>query len=120
MRVNYAMVFVQNMDRAVAFYRDVVQLPLKFQSPGWTEFATEGATLALHLADAGAEGTARVPAAHPGMCRPGFSTRNLDEFHGRMTANKVMCIQEPTSMHGSRIAQYADPDGLAFYVGEER
>jgi catechol 2,3-dioxygenase-like lactoylglutathione lyase family enzyme len=36
------------MKQAVAFYRDVMGLPLKFETPGWTEFATEGATLALH------------------------------------------------------------------------
>src|SRR5450631_2867304 len=48
MRVNYAIVFVSDMSRSVRFYRDVVGLPLKFESPGWTEFATDGATLALH------------------------------------------------------------------------
>jgi len=50
MRLNYAIVFVSDMKRAVSFYRDVLGLPLRFDSPGWTEFATEGATLALHLA----------------------------------------------------------------------
>lgn len=42
MRVNYAIVFVSDMKRAVSFYRDVIGLPLRFESPGWTEFATEG------------------------------------------------------------------------------
>jgi lactoylglutathione lyase len=42
MRVSYAIVFVSDMQRSVAFYRDVIGLPLQFQSPGWTEFATEG------------------------------------------------------------------------------
>ena len=42
MRVNYAIVFVSDMKRAVSFYRDVLGLPLKFESPGWTEFATDG------------------------------------------------------------------------------
>ena len=49
MRVSYAIVFVNDMKRSVSFYRDVVGLPLKFETPGWTEFATEGATLALHV-----------------------------------------------------------------------
>ena len=40
MRVNYAIVFVSDMKRSVAFYRDVVGLPLKFDSPEWSEFAT--------------------------------------------------------------------------------
>jgi catechol 2,3-dioxygenase-like lactoylglutathione lyase family enzyme len=44
MRINYAIVFVSDMKQAVAFYRDVMGLPLKFETPGWTEFATEGAT----------------------------------------------------------------------------
>lgn len=48
MRVNYAIVFVSDMKRAVSFYRDVIGLPLGFESPAWTEFATDGAILALH------------------------------------------------------------------------
>ena len=51
MQVNYAIVFVSDMQRSVSFYRDILGLPLKFESPGWTEFATEGATLALHHLD---------------------------------------------------------------------
>ena len=72
MRVNYAMVFVADMDRAVAFYRDVVGLPLRFQSPHWTEFETDGATLALHPAEAVATSTQQGPRA--GACRPGSAS----------------------------------------------
>jgi catechol 2,3-dioxygenase-like lactoylglutathione lyase family enzyme len=42
MRVNYAIVFVSDMKRAVSFYQDVLGLPVKFESPGWTGFATMG------------------------------------------------------------------------------
>jgi catechol 2,3-dioxygenase-like lactoylglutathione lyase family enzyme len=51
MRVSHAIVFVGDMNRSVEFYRDTVGLTLRFQSPGWTEFATDGATLALHAAE---------------------------------------------------------------------
>jgi predicted enzyme related to lactoylglutathione lyase len=37
-----------------------------------------------------------------------------------MTENGVRCIREPEEVFGARIAQYADPDGLAFSVGEDR
>lgn len=47
-RVNYVIVFVSDMDRSITFYQDVLGLPLRFKSPGWTEFATDGATVALH------------------------------------------------------------------------
>jgi len=34
--------------KAVKFYRDVLGLTVKFESPGWSEFATGETTLALH------------------------------------------------------------------------
>jgi lactoylglutathione lyase len=108
--VNYAIVFVSDMKRAVPFYRDVLGLPLKFESPGWTEFATGGATLALHTSDG-------TPA---GRCQPGLSVSNLDEFHKKMVLGNVPCAQEPTAIFGVRIAKYLDPDGLAISVGEDR
>ncbi|PYR88044.1 MAG: hypothetical protein DMF84_29720 [Acidobacteria bacterium] len=107
MRVSYAIVFVRDMKRAVAFYRDVIGLPLKFESPGWTEFATEGATLALHAGD------------DAGRCRPGLNVPNLDDFHRKMIENHVTCVQPPKETFGARIAQYVDPDGLEFSVAEE-
>src|SRR5262245_28003488 len=120
MRLTYAIIFVSDMKRSVSFYRDVVGLPLRFESPEWTEFATDGATLALHASEAPAakeENPLKVP---PGRCRPGLSVANLDEFHKRMLEKKVTCIQEPKETFGARIAQYLDPDGLAISVSEER
>jgi lactoylglutathione lyase len=116
MRINYAIVFVSDMNRSVAFYRDVLGLPLKFQTPGWTEFATEGATLALH-----AEKKAGAPAdGVPGTCRTGFQVPDIDAFHARMLEHDVPCVQEPTAVFGTRVAQYADPDGMVFGIGEGR
>jgi lactoylglutathione lyase len=120
MRVNYAIVIVSDMSRAVAFYRDVVGLPLRFESPFWTEFATDGATLALHPSDSpdpARDDPSRLPA---GRCRPGLSVPNLDEFHARMVQQNVPCTQPPTESFGARIAQYVDPDGLSISVSEQR
>lgn len=117
MRVSYAIVFVSDMKRAVSFYRDVLGLTLRFESPGWTEFATVGATLALHASRSADLDQDDLP---PGRCRPGLSVANLDEFHRRMIENEVRCIQEPKEVFGARVAQYVDPDGLTISVGEER
>jgi catechol 2,3-dioxygenase-like lactoylglutathione lyase family enzyme len=117
MKLNYAIIFVSDMKRAVAFYRDVLGIALRFESPHWTEFATEGATLALHAAKAaGSDG----PREAAGSCRPGLSVPKLDEFHKRMIEKGVPCVQEPKEVFGARIAQYADPDGLVISVSEER
>lgn len=118
--MNYAIVFVSEMKRAVSFYRDVLGLPLRFESPGWTEFATEGATLALHASETSKsdkDDPLHVPA---GRCRPGLRVPDLDGFHKRMIEHGVPCIQEPTEVFGARVAQYVDPDGLGISVGEDR
>ena len=121
MRVSYAIVFVSDMARAVSFYRDVVGLPLRFESPSWTEFETEGATLALHTSEQKASASeSKTHDRLAGHCRPGLSVPNLDEFHRRMIERRVPCLQEPKEVFGARIAQYLDPDGLAISVSEER
>ena len=118
MRLNYAIVFVSDMTRSVAFYRDVIGLPLKFESPGWSEFVTGEATLALH---AGEGASSAAEEGHPpGRCHPGLAVPDLDAFHKKMMGMKVRCLQPPRDAFGARIAQYADPDGLAISVGEER
>ena len=119
MLIKYTIVFVGNMARSVVFYRDVMKIPLKFESPEWTEFVTEGAILALHLADAPSFPEKSGSPIAPGQCSPGFSVKNLDRFHHRMVDKNVKCIQEPKSVFGTRIAQYLDPDGLSISVGEE-
>lgn len=46
-KISVVLIGVKDMDRAVKFYRDVLGLPLKFQTDEYTEFATHGAVLAL-------------------------------------------------------------------------
>ena len=120
MRINYAVVFVSDMSRSVVFYRDVLGIPLKFESPGWTEFLTEGSTLALHKSDGPAAAENNPQAEPAGTCRTGFQVPDLDEFHERMVKNNVPCAQEATETFGVRIAQYVDPDGMVFSVSEAR
>ena len=118
MRLSYAIVFVSDMARAVTFYRDVVGLPLRFESPSWTEFNTEGATLALHASQTGPKRDSEQHWA--GQCRPGLSVPDLDQFHQRMIEHNVPCLQAPKETFGARIAQYVDPDGLAISISQEK
>lgn len=118
--LNYAIVFVADMERSVAFYRDVFGLPLRFESPEWTEFSTAGATLALHKARGAGPVGAGEDIAAAGRCRPGLSVDNLDEFHSRVVEKGAECVQAPKVEFGAKIAQYLDPDGLAVSVGENR
>ena len=102
MQLVYAIKYVADMDKAVAFHRDILGLNLSFTSPFWTEFETGGTTLALHAAD---------EVHKPGSVQLGFRAEDLDAFYAAREANGVTFTQEPTAMHGMRIARFRDSEG---------
>ena len=103
MKLNYVIEFVADMDRAVKFYRDVLGLSLKFQSPGWSEFSTGETSLGLHPA------SEKNPA---GSIELGFNVTNLEEFHQEMTAKGVQFSMPPTKQDfGGILAQFIDSEG---------
>jgi lactoylglutathione lyase len=115
-KLRYVILFVSDMERSVAFYRDVLGWPLKCQSPERTEFATEGMTLALHYASK-PSGAAAVQGEIAGRCQLGLSVEDVEAFHRDMVAWGTLCIQPPTEVaFGAELAIYADPDGLPFSV----
>ena len=118
MRINYSIVLVSDISRSVEFYRDILGIPLKFETTHWSEFETEGATLALHIVDQSTATGESPRNEEPGRCRAGFQVPDLDSFHQRMLENSVPCVSEPKEGFGVRIAQYVDPDGLVFSVSE--
>jgi lactoylglutathione lyase len=103
MKLSHVIEFVADMDRAVKFYRDVLNLPLKFQSPGWSEFATGETTLALHPA------SDKNPA---GRVELGFTTAALEKFYQDMTAKGVQFSIPPTKQdYGNLLARFVDSEG---------
>jgi lactoylglutathione lyase len=117
-KVNYTIVFVSDMNRSIRFYRDVLGLPLKFESPKWTEFATLGSTLALHGDAKPAQHAAQdyMPA---GSCHPGFEVEDIEPLHQKLVAKGVRCIRPPKMEDfGAKLAVYADPDGLPISISE--
>ena len=115
---SHAIVFVSDMARSIAFYRDVLGLPLRFESPEWTEFEMPGSSLALHLADGPAVPSQSMAPA--GQCQLGFSVEDIDAFHQEMIAKGVTCLQPPeVEDFGGKLAGYADPDGLPFWVNDK-
>jgi len=102
MKLSYAIKYVADMDKAVAFHRDTLGLPLKFASPFWSEFATGDTTLALHPAS---------PEHPAGSSQLGFEADNLDEFYSRRDELGLSFTQPPTEMHGVNIARFRDIDG---------
>jgi catechol 2,3-dioxygenase-like lactoylglutathione lyase family enzyme len=107
MRLTYAIKYVADMDRAIAFYRDKLGLELRFQSPFWTEFATGETVLALH------------PSSHDnaaGSVELGFAVDDLGEFYARREQLGIEFTREPKEMHGIHIAGIRDSDGAQVSV----
>jgi lactoylglutathione lyase len=109
-RLVYLIKFVADMDKGVAFHRDVLGLALRFQSPFWSEFETGGTTLALHPA------SARNPA---GTCQPGFRVDDLRGLHARREELGLEFTGEPAMQHGVLIEKFLDPDGAENSISGE-
>jgi catechol 2,3-dioxygenase-like lactoylglutathione lyase family enzyme len=102
MRLTYAIKYVADMERAIAFYRDKLGLELRFESPFWTEFSTGETVLALHPAsEENAAGSVEL----------GFAVDDLGEFYARREELGIEFTREPKEMHGIHIAGIRDADG---------
>ena len=114
-QIDYTMVVVSDMARSVEFYRDKLGIPLKFQSPEWTEFATGATTLALH---GGGVPATQPPSGDPsktaGACSIGFNVEDVDKTYEELQAKGIRFVMPPTQREGEgiRLAVAIDPDGL--------
>jgi predicted enzyme related to lactoylglutathione lyase len=107
--LGYVIKFVADMHRAVRFYRDTLGLPLKFESPGWSEFATGQTTLGLHPA------SDRNP---PGSVELGLQVPDVEAFYREKSAQGVQFKMPPKKQDfGGLLAQLVDSEGSACSVG---
>jgi lactoylglutathione lyase len=101
-KLGYAIHLVADMDRAVAFYRDVIGLELKFSSPAWSEYETGATTLALHPASA---------ENAPGTTHLGLHADAIMAVHGCLRAAGVRFTRNAAPEHGITLAESADSEG---------
>jgi lactoylglutathione lyase len=113
--IDYTMIVVSDMQQSVEFYRDKLGIPLKFESPEWTEFATGDTTLALHGGGVPAQ---QPPAGDPskiaGACSIGFNVQDVDKTYEELKAKGIRFVMPPTQREGDgiRLAVGLDPDGV--------
>ncbi len=108
LKLGYAIKYVADMPKAVKFYRDVLGLPLKYETPEWSEFSTGETTLALHRA------SEKNP---PGKVELGFAVPDVESFFNEMNWHGVKFPQPPTKQeYGGVLAQFFDSEGSACSV----
>jgi lactoylglutathione lyase len=116
--VSYIMVRVSDMKKSVEFYRDQLKVPLKFESPDWTEFSTGTTTLALHGgAQKGTPSRGEPPA---GTCGFGFNVKDIDQTYADLQERGVRFVMPPTQRPNEKIklAICLDPDGLGISIAQ--
>src|SRR5581483_6319897 len=110
-RFSIAIKFVADMDKAVRFHCETLGLPLKFQSPHWSEFTTGDVTLALHPA------TAANPA---GTVELGFRVQDLRKLYAERADRNLHFLEEPRELHGTLLASFRDSEGARCGIAEAK
>lgn len=109
-------VSVTDLDRSVAYYRDVLGIPLLWTFPGMAFFASGEVRLYLAVPD-----------------KPEFRSKNLmyfwvadiDAEYARLTAAGVSFMDKPHVVHRDGtmelwMAAFTDPDGHILHLMQER
>ena len=120
-RVGYVILFVADLERSTAFYRDVLGLPFKLQGDGYVEFATQGSRFGLYDRNRLGELTGQDAEA-PG--RPGgevvFLVGDVDAEAARLAAAGATILAGPVDRPwGHRTLHVEDPDGFVVELATE-
>jgi lactoylglutathione lyase len=120
-RLGYVILFASDLERSVAFYRDVIGLPFKLEGDGYVEFATQGTRFGLYDRNRLGELTGHDPEV-PG--RPGgevvFVVEDVDAEAERLRAAGVVILRGPVDRPwGHRTLHLEDPDGFVVELAEE-
>lgn len=115
--IDYVMVMVSEMARSVHLYRDKLGIPIRFESPKWTEFETGSTVLALH---GGGKVGGPKGSINPigGTSSIGFYVEELIK-HSVSWKRKVLCSLCPPTLRkkeGIRLSVCLDPDGLEISI----
>ena len=104
------MLWAEDMDRAVAFWRDTVGLTLGFASPHWSELRHGDAVVALH---GGGDGSFKPTGL-------GFQVDDIDAAVAQFAAGGAEVRLPPTAREGEpiKLAELTDPEGNGFSVSQ--
>ena len=113
--LDYTVLIVEDLERAVAFYTGVLGIALSHRSGGYAQLVTGPTRLALytreHMAATLDQPIERPPRNAPGF-EIGFLVANVDEAWDAITEAGAEPVKAPTDRFwGQRTAYVRDPDG---------
>jgi catechol-2,3-dioxygenase len=120
-RMNHAVLYVRNVARTTAFYRDVLDFSVRFEVPGQAAFLQAPASnndhdLGIFQIGADAEAS-QAGRGMVGLYHIAWEVDTLDELDRLAQKLREVGSLVGASDHGATKALYAhDPDGLEFEV----
>jgi lactoylglutathione lyase len=103
---------VKDMDRSLAFYRDVVGLSVEMHSPYWSSLSAGNISLGLHPQSQHAK-------VEPGMgCTFGFEVADILGTVQELKAKGVKIQKEPKHENFGWLAEIVDPDGYTVQLAQ--
>jgi lactoylglutathione lyase len=118
--IDYVVLYVGDLDASLAYYRDVLGLPIKFQESGYAELATRGTKFALYE-------RSRLPGLigrHASEGEPAgevlFLVDDVDKEAERLRGLGVEILAGPVDRPwGHRTLHVRAPDGFVVELAEE-
>ncbi|MGH3319453.1 MAG: VOC family protein [Streptosporangiaceae bacterium] len=118
-RVGYVILYVSDLAASIAFYRDVIGLPLKFEDAGYAEFGTEGTRFALYERRR-ADWLTHSRVAPGPAAEVVFVVDDVDAEARRLAGLGVRPLSGPADRPwGHRTLHVADPDGFVVEYAQE-
>ncbi len=105
--------YVQDMQRALQFYRDALGLTVTEESEDWSALDVRGVRVGLHATDEGRP-VPSVPKDTGGAKAGGTLTLRVDDIRAevvRLRAAGVKFLGEIADEYFGRIVAFEDPDG---------
>ena len=125
-RVWVVRVFVSNQETAIAFFRDVLKLPVALYAPrfGWVEIGPRDERAKIALVEPNPDASIEVfewqktqIGTSTGIV---FETNDLQEFYRTLKERNVRFTRPPEKMPwGGMMAIFEDPDGNRYQVVED-
>ena len=120
MRIDYVILYVEDLDRSIAFYREMIGLQVKFRDRNYAEFVTEGSKFGLFE-------RAKLPELIGLDDRVGgpsgeiaFLVGDVDGEAARLQAAGVEVLLGPIDRPwGHRTLHVLDPDGFVVELAQE-
>lgn len=116
-KINYVTLVVLDMNRSVTFYRDILGIPVKMQTPQWTEMGTEGTILAL------------TPETNEQKIDPmnnlsgisiGYQVKDLDKTYADLKKKGATFQMPPTDFGYGFSATMEDPNGYRITLTQSK